>query len=173
MAFGRSSGSSSKSVGRWWEDMILPGCEDPLNLGKSESDQKLRKIECVFSLCGKMRWKWDHVYLRWGRPNIYSPSLSPPPWPLYLRTPAVAPKQCTWWPWSSELSNSLGGRHRVSLKIHLEARIELTQGYTPRPWSSEFGDAIGDRDRANSEMHSIRKMWNGSEVITQGLSFSE
>jgi len=86
---------SSRSVGRW-EDMILPGredprdCVDPRNLGKSEWDQKIGKIECVFSLYDKMRWKWDAVYLARGLPNIYSASLIPPPLPLYLRTPTVA-----------------------------------------------------------------------------------
>jgi len=57
------SALSSRSIGRRWEDMILPGredprnCLDPQNLGKSEWDQKLGKIECVFSLYDKMRWK--------------------------------------------------------------------------------------------------------------------
>jgi len=86
-----------RSVGRRWEDMILPGredprnCLDPRNLGKSEWDQKLGKIECVFSLYDKMRWKWDAVYLPRGLPNIYSASLIPPLLPLYLRSPTVAP----------------------------------------------------------------------------------
>jgi len=86
---------SSRSVGRW-EDMILPGredprnCVDPRNLGKSEWNQKLGKIECVFSLYDKMRWKRDAFYLPRGLPNIYSVSLIPPPLPLYLRTPTVA-----------------------------------------------------------------------------------
>jgi hypothetical protein len=86
---------SSRSVGRW-EDMILPGredlrnCVDLRNLGKNERDQKIGKIECVFSLYDKMRWKWDAVYLARGLPNIYSASLIPPPLPLYLRTPTVA-----------------------------------------------------------------------------------
>jgi len=30
--------------------------------------------------------------------NMYSPSLSSPPLPLYLRTPAVAHLRCTWRP---------------------------------------------------------------------------
>ena len=46
--FVRKSSSGSGSVGRGWEDMILPGREDSQNLGKSEWDQKLGKIECVF-----------------------------------------------------------------------------------------------------------------------------
>ena len=79
------------------EDQILPGrevprnCADPQNLGQSEWDQKLGKIECEFSLYDKRRWKWDDVYLLRGLPNIYNASLCPPPSPLYLRTTAVAP----------------------------------------------------------------------------------
>ena len=56
---------SSRSVGRW-EDMILPGREDPrscVDLVQSEWDQKLGKIEREFSLYDKRRWKWDDVYL--------------------------------------------------------------------------------------------------------------
>jgi len=92
---------SSRSIGRW-EDRILPCREDPRNyvdprnLGQSEWDQKLGKIECEFSLYDKRRWKWDDIYLLQGLPNIYSPSLCPPPLPLYLRTTAVAPWRCTW-----------------------------------------------------------------------------
>jgi len=43
--------------------MILPGhedpcnCADPVNLGQNEWDQKLGKIECVFVLYDKRRWK--------------------------------------------------------------------------------------------------------------------
>jgi hypothetical protein len=77
---------SSRSVGRDTHNSV-----DPWNLGKSEWEQKLGKIECVLSLDDKMRWKWDAVYLPWGLPNVYSASLIPPPLSLYLRTPTVAP----------------------------------------------------------------------------------
>ena len=59
--------------------MILPGVEDGHNfvdppiLEQSEWDQKLGKIECVFSLYDKMSGKWDDIYLLQGLPNIYSP----------------------------------------------------------------------------------------------------
>jgi len=161
---------SSRSEGRW-EDMILPGREDPRNLGQSEWDQKLGKIECEFSLNDKRRWKWDDVYLLRGLPNIYSPSLCSPPLPLYLRTTAVAPwrwtwssmfgmhleteiewtQRCTWRPGSSEFGDALGDRE-----------IEWTQRCTWRPWLSEFGDALGDCDRVNSEMDleaRIERVW--------------
>jgi len=115
---------SSRSIGRW-EDMILPGredprnCADPQNLGQSEWDQKLGKIECEFSLYDKRRWKWDDVYLLRGLPNIYSPSLCPPLLPLYLWI-------CTWRLRSSELRDALGGCDRASLEMHLEAMLVRT-----------------------------------------------
>jgi len=114
---------SSRSVGRW-EEMILPGREDPHNcvdLGQSEWDQKLGKIECEFSLYDNRGWKWDDVYLLRGLPNIYSPSLCPPPLPLYLRTTAVAPWRCTW---------------SSVFEMHLETEIEWTQRCTWSPRSS-------------------------------------
>jgi hypothetical protein len=54
---------SSRSLTRRWEDMAQPGQEDrrnwvdPRNLGLSECDQKLGKIECELSLYDKRRWK--------------------------------------------------------------------------------------------------------------------
>ena len=109
------NGSSSRSLGNKWEDMILPGCENPPNcvdsrhLGKSKWDEKLGKIECVFSLYDKMRWIWDDVYLPRGLPYMYSPWLSLPPSPLNLSTPTVAHQTCTWRPWFSKLRDALGG----------------------------------------------------------------
>jgi len=153
------SGSSSRSLGREWEDMILPGhenpynCVDPQHLGKSEWDKTLGKIECVFSLYDKMRSKSDDVYLPRGLPNMYSTSLSPPLLPLYLSTPAITHEQCTSRLWSSELRDALGGRDWVNSEMHLEAEIEWTQRCTWRPRLSELRDALGDRDWVNSEMH--------------------
>jgi len=132
---------SSRSVGRW-EDMILPSREDPhscihpRNLGQSEWDQKLWKIECECCLYDKRRWKWDDVYLLRGLPNIYSPSLCPPPLPLYLRTNAVASWRSTW---------------AKMFEMHLETEIEWTQRCTWRLGSSEFGDALGGRGWVDSE----------------------
>ena len=109
-----------------------------------------------------MRWRWDHVYPPWGLPNMYSQSLSPPPLPLYPRTPAVAHWRSSQRPWSSEVRDALGGRDRVSSEMHWEARIEWTRRYRPRLWSSKVGDALGGRDRVNSEMHLeavIEQVW--------------
>jgi len=60
----------------------------------------------------KMRWKWDDVYLARGLTNMYSPSLSLPPIPLYLRKPVADHQWCTWRPWSGVLGDALGGRDR-------------------------------------------------------------
>jgi len=75
-------------------------------------------------LYDKMRWKWDDVYLLWGQPDIYSPSLCPPPLPLYLIRTTVARWQCTWKPWSGVFGDALGYRNRVNSEILLEAEIE-------------------------------------------------
>ena len=166
------SSSGSSCVGIGLVDIIIPGidpphnCADPGNLRQSEWDQKLEKIECVFSLYDKMRWKWDKVYLLWGRPKIYSPSRCPPPVPLYLRTLAVAWSlkiyfeavirrvwRCICRLSSSELRDAHGGRDRASLAMHLETEIEWTKRSTWWLGSSEFEDAFGDQDQVNSEMH--------------------
>jgi len=66
----------------------LPGCEEPHKLRGS---MKARQ-ECVGPRVVKdthvylVVW-WDDVYLPRDLPNIYSPSLSPSPLSLYLRTP--------------------------------------------------------------------------------------
>jgi len=143
---------SSRSVGRW-EDMILPGREDPRNcmdLGQSEWDQKFGKIECEFSLYDKRRWKWDDVYLLQGLPNIYSPSLCPPPLPLYLRITAVAPWRCTW---SSVFGMLLETVIEWTQRCTWRPRSSELRRCTWRPWSIEFRDALWGCDLASLEMH--------------------
>jgi len=161
-----------RSIRIWWEDMILPGvedpcnCADPRNLRQSEWDQQLGKIECVFSLYDKMRWKWDDVYLLWGLPNLYSPSLCPPPLPLpvspYTRRrswkmclEAIIDRvwRCTSRLRWSELRDPLGGHDRASLEMHLEAVIEGVWRCTWRPRSSELRDALGSHNWACWEIH--------------------
>ena len=157
---------SLRSVGSW-EDMILQGfedphnCMDPRNLGKSEWEQKLGKIECVFSLYDKMRWKWDAVYLLRGLPNIYYASLIPPvslytyrrSLTIYLEAVIELVCRCTWRPRSSELRDALGGRDRVNWELHLEAMIERVWRCTWRPRSNELRAALGGHDRSSLEMH--------------------
>jgi len=104
MEFITSSSSGSRSIWIRWEDMMRPATEDPnncvhlRNLGQSEWGQKLGKIECVFSLYDMMGWKWDDVYLLRGLPNIYSPSLCPPPLHMYHSTTTITPWRYTWRP---------------------------------------------------------------------------
>jgi len=130
---------SWRSVGRL-EDMIPPGREDPQYLGKSEWDQRLGKIECVFSLYDKMRWKWNAIYpgVSWIYTSRYS---------FHLRCPCISVHP------PSLLNNIFGSCDRASLKMNLTAEMEWTQRYTWRPWLSEFGHALGGRDRVNSAMH--------------------
>jgi len=109
---------------RRWEDMMLPGSENPgicVDLGQSDWDQKLGKIECELSLYDKRRWKWDDVYLLRDLPNKYSPSLCPPLLPLHPCTTGVAPWRSTW---------------SSVFKMHLDTEIEWTQRWTFRPRSS-------------------------------------
>ena len=137
MEFVRESGSNSRSLWRW-EDMRLPGhkdprnCVDPRNLGKSEWGQKL----------GKTRWDENEMMSIYpGVSRIYTPRRS-----FHLRYPCISIHP------PSFLNDVLGGRDQASSEMHLEARIEWTQRYTPRPWASEFGDAHWGRDPASLEM---------------------
>jgi len=152
----------SSSVGRRWEDIILPCCEDPRYLRKWDSDLNYCKTERVFLLYDKMRWKWDAIYLLRGLLNRYSASLIPPPLALYLRTPTVAPSWYTWRPWSSYCEDALRGRDWVNFDIHFEAVMDWVWSYTGRPWSSKFGDAVGGDHGANSETDLeavIKQVW--------------
>ena len=111
----------------------------------------LGKIQCEFSLYNKRRWKRDDVYLLRGLPDIYSPSLCPPPLPLYLWI-------CTWRLRSSELRDALGGCDRASVEMHLEAMLVTTW----RSWSSQFGDTPAGRKRQGLELHLeavIEQVW--------------
>ena len=57
---------------------------------------------------------------------------------------------------------SLGGRDRVSLEMHLEAMIEGVWIYTWMLRLSELRDAFGGRNRASLEMHLedvIEQVW--------------
>jgi len=76
------------------------------------------------NLC--IQFVFSSMYLWIYIANMYSPSFSPPPLPLYLRTPAVAHQRCTWRPRSSKLRDALGGHNRASLEMHLEAVIVRT-----------------------------------------------
>jgi len=134
--------------------------KDPRNLAKSEWNQKLEKIECVFSLYDKMRWKSDAVYLSTpGSPeyilrvahstsgtsvSLYTHYGS---WTIYLEAVIELVWRCTRRPRLSELRDALGGSDRSSFEIHWDAEVEKTQRCTRRPWSIEFGDAVGAWDR--------------------------
>jgi len=154
--FMRKNGSSSRSLGRKWEDMILPGHENPRN--------------CVDPDGMKMRWCLSTPGSpKYVLPVALSTSVTPvSPYTrrrlvtIYLEAVIERVERCTWRPRSSELRDALGGRDQANTEMLLEARIEWTQRYTPRPWSSKFGDAPGDRDWVNSEMHLeavIERVW--------------
>jgi len=88
-------------VGIGWEDIILPGVEDPRNcpdpqhLGQSESDQSWERWS-VYLHC-MTRWDGNEMTsIYYGVCRIYTPhhSIYTRYPSLYLRTPAVAPCKC-------------------------------------------------------------------------------
>jgi len=171
---------STRSAGRRWEDMILPGRKDPRNcadLAKSERDQHLGKIESVFSLYDKMRWKWDAAYLSTpGSPEyilrIAHSTFATHVYPythhssltIYLAAVSEQVWRCTWRPRSGEMRDALGGRDsiefgdalvgrgRVTSEMHLEAVIDSVWRFTGRPRLSELRDVLWGPDRASLEM---------------------
>jgi len=155
----RKSSSGWRSLGIGWEDKILPDVDDPcnclntLNLGQSEGDQKLGKIECVFSSYDKMGWKWDDVYLIHGLPNIYSPLLWPPPLPLHDHTPTVTRWRCTWRPGLSNFCDLLPDRDWVDSEMNWEAGNKQVRICASKPRSSELSNELGGLDRVSLEMH--------------------
>jgi hypothetical protein len=71
--FVRQSGSSSRSVGRGWNGMIVPGREDPRSVGQSEWAQKMGQMYCVIRWI--MRWNdmgWYEMRYKM-RCNIWTP----------------------------------------------------------------------------------------------------
>jgi len=160
---------SSRSVGRRWQDMILPGREDPRNCVDPRKERVRPKVGqdrvCIFIV-----WQ-DEMKMRCclstpGSPKYilrvaHSTSVTTVSTythrhslAIYLEAVIDRVWRCTWRPRSSELRDAQGGRDRPSLEMHLKTEIEWTHWCTWRPWSSEFGHAYGGRDRVNSEMHS-------------------
>jgi len=97
-------------------------CADPRNLAKSEWDQKLGKIECVFSLYDKRdENEMLSIYSRVSR--IYTPHRS-----FHLHYPCISVHP------PSLLNDILGGCDCTRLEMHLEAEIEWPEKCTCRPW---------------------------------------
>jgi len=140
------NGSSLRSLGRMWEDMILPGWENPRN--------------CMDQDEMKMRWclstprSPDHVL-----PVAQSSSVTPvSPYThhrsltMYLEAVIQRDKRCPWRPRSSEPRDALGWQHWVSSVIHSEAVIESVWRCTWRLRSIELRNALGSRERVSLEM---------------------
>jgi hypothetical protein len=140
-------------------------CIHPPSLGKSEWDEKLGKIECVWSLYDKMRLKWDGVYLPQSLPNIYFAWLIPPPLPLYRHAPTVPSELSTSTRWSNLYGAALAGQYRVNWEIHSETVINQVWRYTGRRRLRVIGGALGGWNRVNSEMHfeaTIEWVWTNT-----------
>jgi len=155
----RKISSGWRSIGIGWEHMMLPcvedpcHCVDPRNIGQSKWDQKLDKMECVFPLYDKMRWKQDDVYLLQALLNIYYPSLCAPLLPHYHCTPTVASWKCTWRPGSSNVGDVLGDWDRANSEMPLDAGIKWIGRCTFRSRSSKLSDLHGGHNRVSLEMH--------------------
>jgi len=142
-----SASPLATSKQRKWEDMILPGHENPRN--------------CVDPDEMKMRWCLSTPRsAEYVLPIAQTTSVTPvSPYncgrSLTMIMEAMIERvwRCTWRLGLSELRDTLGGRDRASLEMHWDAMIEWVWRCTLRPWSSKVGDAIGDRDWVNSEMH--------------------
>jgi len=152
--------------------MILPSRENPPNLEISIWDEKLGKIEWVFLVYDKMRWKWTNIYLPKGPPDIYSPS-SPDDvhgghgqqsLEIQLETEINWTHICTWRLWSNEFGDAHIGCDQVSWVIHLEAVIKLVWWCNWRPKLSEFRDTPAGRDRASLDIQLEASVSKGSWV---------
>ena len=146
----------------------------------------------MLSICPGVSWIYTpsgSFHLRFPCISAHPPSLIPPLFLRYLRTPTVADSlsvspvspythhrslmiyieavielvwRCTWRPRTSELREALGGRERSSLEMHWEAVIERVLTCTWRPRWSQLTHALGGRDRVNSEMRLaavIKRVW--------------
>jgi len=182
------STSSSRSVGRTWEDMILPGCEDPRNGVDPRTDQVRPKVG-KDRVCILVVWQ-DEMEMRCclsttGSPEYilcvaHSTSVTPVSPYTYHRSfhlcyPCISVHSPSLIPPPSRLyhhtptvahSTSVTPRspytHSRSLTTYFESVIDWVWRCTGRLWSSEFGDALGGRDGVNSEMHLeavIERVW--------------
>jgi len=156
---------SSKSVGRRWEDMILPGPEDPCNGVDPRTDrvrpkvgkdrvcifvvwQDEMKMRCCLSTPGSPEYilRVAGFHLRYPCISVHPPSLIPPPLPLHLHTPTIAH--------STSVTPVSSYTYRRSIHLHFPC-ISVH-----RP--SLLNDILGVRDRSSLQMHweaVIERVW--------------
>jgi len=134
--FMRKRGSGSRSVGIGWEDMILPGVEDPQSRTERVRSNVGKDRVCIFIV-----W-YDEMEMRWCLSTAGSTEYILPVTLSTFVTP-VSPYTC-----------------RCSLKIYLEAVIERVWRCTWILSSSKLRDALAGRDRASLEMHSVTERWS-------------
>jgi len=124
----RKNGSSSRSLGRKWEDMILPGRENPRNY----VDPDEMKMRWCLTTPGSPEYVLpvaQSTSVAHVSPYTCRRSVT-----MYLEAEIEPVERCTWRPWLSELKDTLRGGDRASLKMHLEAEIEWTKRCIWRPW---------------------------------------
>jgi len=151
---------SSRSIGRRWEDMILPGREYPRN-GVDPRTELVRPKVGKDRVCIFVVWQ-DEMRIRCclstpGSPEYilhvaHSTSVSPvSPYThrrsLHLHYPCISIHP------PSLLDDMLVVLDGSSLEMHWEAVIERVWRCTWRPRWCELRDALGGRDRESLEMH--------------------
>jgi len=154
--------------------MVVPGAKDPCNcmhtpiLGLSKCDQKLGKVECVFSLYNEMRWKWDDVYVLPGSVKYILPvtmSSSGTPESPYIRRRSLLYLEAVINHGWRVCSSMFGCQNQSSVGMHMETGIRRTRmllgGGIELVWRCPWRL----RDRVNSEMHLeavIQLVWSST-----------
>jgi len=143
MEFVRKNRSSSRSLGRKWEDMILPGHENPRNC----MDPDEMKMGWCLSTPGSPEYALPVAQSTSVTPvSLYTRCRS---LTMYLEAVIERVERCTCRPWSIEFGYALWGRDWASLEMHFEAVIEQVWRYNWRLWSCE----LGGHNRASLEIH--------------------
>jgi len=126
--FVRKNRSSSRSLGRTWQDMIPPGRDNPRNC----VDPDEMKMRWCLSTPGSPEYVLSvaqHTSVTPECPYTHRRSLT-----INLEAMIKWTQRCAWRPESSELRDTLRGCDGASLEMHLEAEIEWTQRCTWRLW---------------------------------------
>jgi len=129
--------SCSSSLGRKWEDIILPGLENPGNCVVPD------EMKMIWGLCTPGSPEYVLPVSQSTSVTPVSPYSRRRSVTMYLEALILRGKRCTWRPWSSKFGDALWGRDQASVEIHFEAVIEQVRCWNSRPWLSELG---GRRD---------------------------
>jgi len=150
---GNKSGSADNWPGSTWEhwQQVWDLLESQLScLGKATSPlgTLLVRLEIIATTSRSMIFK-THVFSLYSHLCIYIATHLHMVYLDWLQAVRESNSRCTWKWRSSELGDTLRGRDRASVEMHLEAVIVRTWW----PWSCYFRDSLGDCDCASLGMH--------------------